>query len=187
MAAHHQLTFPVARTAAAVQQARHRVVAAVCSWDIRFGEEELDGIELVAGELVANAVLHATSGPVTVGVHRKDAALVVEVHDTAKTLTETDPVDVNAESGRGLHLVSALADRHGVDLTANGKRCWAEFVLRSEPGNQTADQGSDQGLRLLSGFVGERGSNFPAERKRHVHYLWASTRPVFAGTSTRTP
>lgn len=155
MAAHHQLAFPVARTAAAARQARHRVVAAVRSWDIRLGEEELDGIELVAGELVANAVLHATSGPVTVGVHRKGAALVVEVHDIAEALPEAGPVDVNAESGRGLHLVSALADRHGADLTATGKRCWAEFDLPSGVGEQTVDRGSGRELHLISGSVGE--------------------------------
>lgn len=142
MAVHHQLTFPVAQTAAAVQQARHRVVAAVRSWGIGFGEEELAGVELVAGELVANAVLHATSGPVTVGVHRKGAELVVEVHDTADTLPKRRPVDVNAESGRGLHLVSALADRHGTDLTATGKRCWAEFTLPIWGAEQTAHRDS---------------------------------------------
>jgi anti-sigma regulatory factor (Ser/Thr protein kinase) len=150
MAAHYQLAFPVAHTAAAAQQARHRVVAAVRSWDIRLGEDELDGIELVAGELVANAVLHATSGPVTVEVHRKGAALVVEVHDTAKALPETGPVDVNAESGRGLHLVSALADRHGTDLTPTGKRCWAEFDVSSGAMDQTADRDSGRGLQVIS-------------------------------------
>ncbi|GHB10041.1 ATP-binding protein [Streptomyces chryseus] len=150
MAAHHQLAFPVAQTAAAAQEARHRVVAAVRAWDIQLGEDELDGIELVAAELVANAVLHATSGPITVGVHRKGAALVVEVHDTAKAQPEAGPVDVNAESGRGLQLVSALADRHGTDLTRTGKRCWAEFDVPSGAVEQRADRDSRRGLHLIS-------------------------------------
>lgn len=166
MAAHHQLAFPVAHTAAAAQQARHRVVATVRAWDIRLGEEELDGIELVAGELITNAVLHATSGPVRVGVRRKGDALVVEVHDAAEALPETGPGNVNAESGRGLRLVSALADRHGTDLTATGKRCWAEFNLPRRAVDQTAERDSGRRLHLVSGLVGELESTGPRSARR---------------------
>ncbi|MEU6706094.1 ATP-binding protein [Streptomyces wuyuanensis] len=148
MAAHHQLAFSVARTAAAAQQARHRVVAGIHSWGIRLDGEALDRIELAAGELITNAVRHTASGLVTVSVCQEGPVLVVEVHDAAKVLPHPEPLNGSAESGRGLYLVSVLADRHGADLTATGKRCWAEFDLPSSAGDRPADQDSRRDRRL---------------------------------------
>ncbi|MFG2974622.1 ATP-binding protein [Streptomyces sp. NPDC048331] len=148
MAAHHQLAFTVAHSAADAQQARHRVVTGIRCWGIRLDEETLDGIELAAGELIANAVRHTASGPVTVSVCQEGPVLVVEVHDAAKVLPQPEALSWSAESGRGLYLVSVLADRHGADLTATGKRCWAEFDLPSSPSGQRADQGSGRDQRL---------------------------------------
>ncbi|MFK0259169.1 ATP-binding protein [Streptomyces sp. NPDC090445] len=155
MAAHHQLAFTVAHSAAGAQQARHRVVAGIRSWGIRLDEEALDGIELAAGELVANAVRHTESGPVTVSVCQEGPVLVVEVHDAAKVLPQPGALSWSAESGRGVYLVSVLADRHGADLTATGKRCWAEFDLPSSPIGQRADQDSGRDQRLPSGRASE--------------------------------
>ncbi|WP_051700166.1 ATP-binding protein [Streptomyces sp. NRRL F-4474] len=155
MAAHHQLAFTVAHSAAGAQQARHRVVAGIRCWGIRLDEEALDRIELAAGELIANAVRHTASGPVTVSVCQEGPVLVVEVHDGAKVLPKPEALSWSAESGRGLYLVSVLADRHGADLTATGKRCWAEFDLPSSPSGQRADQGSGRDQRLPAGRAGE--------------------------------
>ncbi|MCY0933932.1 ATP-binding protein [Streptomyces sp. H34-S4] len=151
MAAHHQLAFTVAHTAAAAQQARHRVVAEIRSWGIQLDAEALAGIELAAGELITNAVRHTASGPVTVSACQEGPVLVVEVHDTAKVLPRPGPLSGGAESGRGLYLVSVLANRHGADLTATGKRCWAEFDLPRSAGDRRADQGSIRARRLPSG------------------------------------
>ncbi len=155
MAAHHQLAFTVAHSAAGAQQARHRVVASIRSWGIRLDKEALNGIELAAGKLIANAVRHTGLGPVTVSVYREGPVLVVEVHDAAKVLPQPEALSWSAESGRGLYLVSVLADRHGADLTARGKRCWAEFDLPSCTSDQRADQGSGRDQRLPSGRAGE--------------------------------
>ncbi|MCM1972555.1 ATP-binding protein [Streptomyces sp. G1] len=155
MAAHHQLAFTVARTAAAAQQARHHVVAGIRSWGIRLDEEALDGIELAAGELITNAVRHTASGLVTVSVCWEGPVLVVEVHDATKVLPRPEPLSGSSESGRGLYLVSVLADRHGADLTATGKRCWAEFDLPSSAGDLRADRGSSRDQQLLSGRAAE--------------------------------
>lgn len=154
MAAHHQLVFPLTSTVISVRQARHRVVAAVRAWDVRLGDEALDGVELVAGELIANAVRHAAPGPITVSVRQDDSAVVVEVQDTTSVLPHTSPVHLEAESGRGLQLVSVLADRHGADLTADGKRCWAAFDLpRSTHGRATSRE-SDPGPASVPGRAG---------------------------------
>ncbi|MEV0963705.1 ATP-binding protein [Streptomyces sp. NPDC049910] len=140
MAVHHPLVFPVPCTESAVRPARHRVVATVRAWDIRLPEDVLDAIELVTGELIANAVQHAALGPISVGLRQDGDALVVEVEDAAKTMPRTNPLDPDAESGRGLQLVSALADRHGADLTETGKRCWAQFRLPAGAGSGGEDQ-----------------------------------------------
>ncbi|MER6498379.1 GTP cyclohydrolase II [Streptomyces sp. NPDC001455] len=141
MAAHHQLSFPVVGTTHAVRETRHRLVAAVSAWDIRLGEERLGGIELVAGELIANAVLHAGAGPITVDVRLDGTELVVAVHDTDPVLPRTTTAGPEAESGRGLLLVAEYADRCGTGPTTSGKRCWAAFDLspssNSEEGAMT--------------------------------------------------
>ncbi|MFI1864368.1 ATP-binding protein [Streptomyces jumonjinensis] len=155
MAAHHQLTFTVARTEAAAQQARHHVMAGIRSWGIRLEAGTLDEIELAAGELITNAVCHTSAGPITVSACQKGPVLVVEVHDTAKVLPRSEPLSESAESGRGQYLVSVLANRHGADLTATGKRCWAEFDLTRSTDGRRADQGSDRVRRLPSDRVDE--------------------------------
>ncbi|WP_327284630.1 ATP-binding protein [Streptomyces sp. NBC_01205] len=155
MAAHHQLTFTVARTAVAAQQARHRVMAGIRSWGIRLDAEALDEIELAAGELITNAVCHTASGPITVNACQEGPVIVVEVHDVAKVLPRPEPLSGSAESGRGLYLVSVLANRHGADLTATGKRCWAEFDLPQSAGDQRSDQDSGRVRRLPSGHASE--------------------------------
>ncbi|MQS39046.1 ATP-binding protein [Streptomyces katsurahamanus] len=155
MAAHHQLTFSIAHTEAAAQQARHHVMAGIRSWGIRLAAGTLDEIELAAGELITNAVCHTASGPITVSACQTGPVLVVEVHDTAKVLPQPKPFSGSAESGRGLYLVSVLADRHGTDLTATGKRCWAEFDLNRSTGARRADQGGGRVGYLPAGHADE--------------------------------
>ncbi|MFB6822658.1 ATP-binding protein [Streptomyces virginiae] len=171
MAAHHQLAFTIDPTASAAHQARHRVVAGIRSWGIRLDEEALNGIELVASELITNAVLHAASGPVAVSVLREGAVLVVEVHDTAKALPFPKPGG-DGESGRGLHLMSVLADRHGTAPTATGKRCWAEFDLPSDSGDRRTERdGGRDDRRLSTARAGEavgRAARKPPSPARHT-------------------
>ncbi|MFF2727593.1 GTP cyclohydrolase II [Streptomyces sp. NPDC058008] len=113
----------------AAQQARHRIVAAIRAWDIRLGEARLGAVELVVGELIANAAQHAGAGPITVNVRQNGPELIVAVHDTGTDLPRATAVDPDSESGRGVLLISEFADRHGAELSAAGKRCWAAFDL----------------------------------------------------------
>ncbi|MEU3073310.1 ATP-binding protein [Streptomyces laurentii] len=136
MPAHHQHSFPVTSTASAVREARHHVVATIGSWNIRRCEEWLDGIELVAGELIANAVLHAGAGPITVDIRQDEVQVFIAVHDPASALPQETDAGPHAESGRGLQLVDAFADRCGAEPTEHGKRCWAAFDLPSSPDPQ---------------------------------------------------
>ncbi|MFI9252660.1 ATP-binding protein [Streptomyces sp. NPDC053069] len=76
------------------------------------------------------------------GVHR------VEVHDSGPGEVRTPETSPDAEHGRGLLLVAALADKWGVGERNPGKVVWCEF--HSLPGR--ADRSGDRRHRP----VGER-------------------------------
>ncbi|MFI2375306.1 ATP-binding protein [Streptomyces sp. NPDC018964] len=99
-----------------------------------------DDVQLCASELVTNVVQHLGEGvPVTVRVSCDDGGR------TRLEVTDPDPralpvlraaVDVDAESGRGLALLDALAVRWGVAHGPGGKTVWCE--LDAEPGGGSA-------------------------------------------------
>ncbi|MDP3713927.1 MAG: ATP-binding protein [Mycobacteriales bacterium] len=86
-----------------------------------------EAAELAVSELVTNAVLHGHSTAwVTVSLdqHR----LRVEVRDGSARLPALRHYDDEATTGRGMALVAAVTDAHGVqELSAGGKVVW--FVL----------------------------------------------------------
>lgn len=98
-------------------------------------DEQLEVAELLVSELVTNAVLHAyTSVELWVGVGETD--IHVEVRDFNPTLPVQRDYDVQATTGRGMGLVSALATACGVQsLGDGGKVVW--FSLSGTP--QSAD------------------------------------------------
>ena len=88
-----------------------------------------DTAELLITELVANAARHAR-GQVRVQARLRSGLLLVEVLDSNKALPVSGPdVDWESESGRGIALVEALADRWGAEPLPSGKRVWFELSL----------------------------------------------------------
>jgi anti-sigma regulatory factor (Ser/Thr protein kinase) len=83
-----------------------------------------DVAELLAGELVTNAVRHATR-PIGVRLLRTDA-LLCEVTDNDHHLPVLRDASDDDEGGRGLQLVSRLARRWGASRTGGGKVVWFE-------------------------------------------------------------
>jgi hypothetical protein len=83
----------------------------------------------VVGELAANAVVHGGGDLVVVRVYRREDGIpVVEAWDRSDALPVIRPVDLGAESGRGLLLVQGLARRWGTrPLNEGGKVVWAEI------------------------------------------------------------
>ncbi|MFF8971152.1 SpoIIE family protein phosphatase [Streptomyces sp. NPDC014995] len=84
--------------------------------------------ELMAGELVTNAVRHSHSRPVTLRLVRGET-LLCEVDDDdheLPTLLNAGPGD---EFGRGLRVVSTLARAWGTSRTGDGKSVWFELTL----------------------------------------------------------
>ncbi|MFJ4190431.1 ATP-binding protein [Kitasatospora sp. NPDC089509] len=99
---------------------------------IRLGWPPADTFDaqLALGELISNAWNHAnTPAPVVQILSVTTRTLRVGVSDESPVLPSLQPVDLLAESGRGLHLVAALTARWGVDRQERGKTIWFECEL----------------------------------------------------------
>ncbi|WP_416986482.1 SpoIIE family protein phosphatase [Streptomyces sp. T028] len=114
----------------ALTAARHMIRAAVRAWGAR---DRADEIELVADELITNALMH-TEGAAIVTLRvlagGGDRRLRVEVEDSSSALPRRREAGVSGVSGRGLLLVDLLADVWGVEARGGGKCVWCEFVAR---------------------------------------------------------
>jgi anti-sigma regulatory factor (Ser/Thr protein kinase) len=86
-----------------------------------------DTVELLVSELVTNALVHG-AGEIGLRLIRV-STLLCEVRDDGSELPYLRSADDNAESGRGLQLVSFLAERWGNHRTENGKVVWFEHSL----------------------------------------------------------
>ncbi|MFI1068907.1 SpoIIE family protein phosphatase [Streptomyces puniciscabiei] len=110
----------------ALTQARHLIRSAVRSWGYR---DRADEIELVADELITNALMH-TEGSSIVTLRALDGGhrtLRIEVEDSSSALPRRREAGEDGVSGRGLLLVEMLADGWGVEARGGGKAVWCEF------------------------------------------------------------
>ncbi|MBB1245826.1 ATP-binding protein [Streptomyces durbertensis] len=114
------------REAASVRLARQLVRRALTAW----GQAALeDTSTLIATELVANAVQHAGGHSLRIGVTLVEHGRVrVAVSDKSQTDARVRRPACDAEAGRGLLLVEAVASCWGVDHRRWGKVVWAEVV-----------------------------------------------------------
>ncbi|WP_441251728.1 ATP-binding protein [Kitasatospora sp. McL0602] len=110
----------------AVGAVRHRLRAALTLWGV---PQLADTAELLASELVTNALLHTGRGALFDAVLSPESRLRVEVQDGTSQLPGRQPQSDVATSGRGLVLVEALADDWGVQLRGEGKVTWFELGL----------------------------------------------------------
>lgn len=104
--------------------------------------ELVDDVELVAGELLTNVLLHTEGGAVmTLEIRppapRLDTRLVrLAVQDRSSVWPRRRTPGEAATSGRGLLLIDSLATRWGVEPRGEGKSVWAEFRWPPEPLDQ---------------------------------------------------
>ncbi|WP_369264417.1 SpoIIE family protein phosphatase [Streptomyces sp. R35] len=112
----------------ALTEARHMIRAAVRAWGAR---ERSDEIELVADELITNALMHTEgSAIVTLRVLAgPDRRLRAEIEDSSSALPRRREAGESGVSGRGLLLVDRLADVWGVEARGGGKCVWCEFIV----------------------------------------------------------
>ncbi|MFD3667201.1 ATP-binding protein [Streptomyces sp. NPDC058672] len=120
--------FKVAASLSEVPLARHRVVDRAREAGLLMDDQMQGDLELMAGELIANAVVH-TGAPFVVCVRRAGERLRVEVTDVGVVAPSTTAAGEDAETGRGLFLVEALADAWGVAPDRAGKTVWFEKTV----------------------------------------------------------
>ncbi|MGV9285361.1 SpoIIE family protein phosphatase [Streptomyces sp. NPDC003730] len=87
-----------------------------------------DTAELLAGELVTNALRHSHARPVELRLVRADT-LLCEVDDDDHDLPALKSAGPEDEAGRGLRVVSTLAREWGAGRTESGKTVWFELTL----------------------------------------------------------
>lgn len=86
---------------------------------------------LGVSELATNAIMHTPSGDggrITIGIAAMGTLVRVEVTNDGTTAGKPRVRrDTDAESGRGILIVDALADAWGVTETSGATTVWAEF------------------------------------------------------------
>jgi anti-sigma regulatory factor (Ser/Thr protein kinase) len=89
-----------------------------------------DTAALLVTELITNAVAH-TVGQCELGLSLQPDVLRLQVRDRSPRLPPQQPTEVgpDSEGGRGLQIVTALADGYGVEEEPNGKVVWVTLRL----------------------------------------------------------
>lgn len=112
-----------------VPKARQRVLELAKSLEVSLDDTAMGDLALLAGEVIANAILH-TGAPCTVCVATSGLNVQVEVTDVHRGDLSPRRAGLDDETGRGLFLVNALASDWGTRLYVAGKVTW--FALGPE-------------------------------------------------------
>lgn len=125
----HRDAFQLTAVRTSVAEARRLVLARLREWGI--DAPARDDAQLVVSELFTNAVRHTDSEKIGCALRMIGSRLRVEVIDQGRGPTVPLPrhAGVDGESGRGLLLVTALAEDWGVRTNPDGPghSVWAEL------------------------------------------------------------
>jgi serine phosphatase RsbU (regulator of sigma subunit) len=119
---------------AAAGRARALTIDRLTRWRL---EDLCFTAELIASELVTNAVRHAR-GPVALRLIRTENRIILAVLDHSNTSPHLRRARLGEEGGRGLFLVAQFAVRWGTRDTTDGKVIWAELPVPSESPSPSA-------------------------------------------------
>ncbi|WP_157610259.1 ATP-binding SpoIIE family protein phosphatase [Spirillospora albida] len=111
-------------TPSAVPRVRAQVAAQLTDWGLGIAT---DAVQLLVSELVTNALVHG-AGVIRLRLIKTDT-LLCQVYDDGQELPQLCHAGATDESGRGLHLVSAIAERWGSHGADHGKVVWFEYAL----------------------------------------------------------
>jgi anti-sigma regulatory factor (Ser/Thr protein kinase) len=123
---------PLLADLTAVASARAVIEDVIRAWRVPV---DADVAVLLTSELMTNAVTHGTKETgefVLLAVACDAAVLRVEVHDGSGDLPVLDIAPADAETGRGLLLVTSLSAEWGSQRTSEGKAVY--FTLQLQPG-----------------------------------------------------
>ncbi|WP_406401556.1 ATP-binding protein [Streptomyces sp. NBC_00879] len=127
-----EFTQRLSATRRGARVARHLAVHQLDGWGIPYGSDLSDSAALIVAELTANAVTHArVSGrDFELRLTLWPLTLRIEVSDARGDREPTPkPPTPDAETGRGLLLVDALATNWGTADRVIGKTVWVELPL----------------------------------------------------------
>jgi anti-sigma regulatory factor (Ser/Thr protein kinase) len=132
--------------------ARRLVSHRLADWGHPYTTPVNETLTLITAELTANAVQHGHVPDRDFHLHLTLTPDIIRVEVT-DTRTEAQPPptaptpDSTSESGRGLVLVTALADDWGVAprLAAPGKTVWAELYVTTTDSASTDGHGTEKG------------------------------------------
>ena len=121
-------------------EARSALRQALTAWGLA---ELADDVELAAGELLVNVLLHTEGGAVlTLEVLPEPVRRVrLSVQDRSSVWPHRRSPGEAATSGRGLLMIEALADAWGVEPRGDGKAVWCEFGPAADARRETGDSG----------------------------------------------
>jgi len=136
----HQCRIPLMADLAAAAGARAVVQDCIRTWRVPV---DADVAVLLTSELVTNAVTHGSPSAagtfVLLTVAWESAGLRVDVHDGSGDLPMLEEATAEAETGRGLLLVTSLSAEWGFYRTPGGKAVYFTLELKSA-GNETVMQ-----------------------------------------------
>jgi anti-sigma regulatory factor (Ser/Thr protein kinase) len=120
---------------ASARQARAAVRQALAAWGM---DDPSGDAELLASELVANAAEHTGSQQIGFMLRRHTGrdgqrGVTCEVTDTSPAMPRRTDPGPDAERGRGLAIVTALASASGVRPETGGKTAWFTLALPGRP------------------------------------------------------
>jgi len=120
----------------APRQARAAVRQALAAWGLSPLSADA---ELLASELAANAAEHAGGPGIDLYLREHTApggqpAITCEVTDTSPAQPQTQPAAPDAERGRGLAIVTAIAASNGITTRPGGKTAWFTLTARASHG-----------------------------------------------------
>jgi anti-sigma regulatory factor (Ser/Thr protein kinase) len=127
-----QVQLDIAADPTEVGRARRWARSRLAGHGIRADEPLAETVVLLISELVTNAVVHA-GGPAVLRLllpgpsPSGPGALRVEVADVSTHAPRPRRADDEDTHGRGLELISGLADRWGWHREGPGKRIWCEL------------------------------------------------------------
>lgn len=112
-------------TPEAVSAARRFVAAALAAWEL---DDLAEVAQICTSEAASNAVRHAGTA-FRLQVQEDGTDLTVRVVDGGPGCPVIKEIDPEAESGRGIQLISTLATRWGWERADPGKVVWFALAL----------------------------------------------------------
>jgi anti-sigma regulatory factor (Ser/Thr protein kinase) len=120
----HRDVFALPAHGSSVAAARNRVGELLSQWGV--GEPVHDDVALVISELFTNALVHTDSSEITCRLQTTAETVYLAITDQGCGPTGPQVREPDAESGRGLLLVNALAELWGVSNDhGHGRTVWA--------------------------------------------------------------